>query len=110
VGGRFYGAARRLEELAELISLTARALRSVVAALAEKQMSLRRMLRKARADLCAQGGNVRSMDVVDLGRAKALGLIGEAEAEKELARRRSAFAARPSGGLSSPAEPALAAS
>lgn len=60
------------------------------------------MLRKARADLRAQGGNVRSMDVVDLGRAKTLGLIGEAGAEKELARRRSAFAARPSGGFFEP--------
>jgi hypothetical protein len=48
-------------------------------------------LYETRGKLTRQGGNLRRMDAIDLGKAVAYGLIDKAEADEELARRRREF-------------------
>jgi hypothetical protein len=93
---RFKSAEHIEDELAELVSLACRTLKSTVAALADRQNELQRKLAKARADLRAQGGNLRGMDAFELKAAARMGLVCERQAEEELARRRSELPTLPS--------------
>lgn len=53
--------------------------------LEQQRRSYERRLYDLRAQLKAQGGNIRSMDHVDLSRARDLGLVSEHVAEAEFA-------------------------
>jgi hypothetical protein len=86
---RFKNADHIEDELTELVALACRALKSTVDALGDRQQELQRKLAKARADLRAQGGILRAMDAFELKAAARMGLVGEKQAEEELARRRS---------------------
>ena len=84
-----YSSPREIEDtLANLTLQACKSMKDLSDLMEQQRRSYERRLYEMRAQLQEQGGNIRSMDFVDLSRAKDMGLVSKDVAEAEFARRR----------------------